>query len=337
MEFDLLSLVESGGCSIKFSSDKLKEALAVLPKSSHERLLVDIDTHDDAGVYKLTEDIALIQTTDFFSPVCSDPFEFGQIAAANALSDVYAMGGQAITALNLVMFPANIPLDVLRKILAGGMDKVQEANALIVGGHTIEDFPPKYGLAVTGLVHPAKVITNNCARPGEKLVLTKPIGTGVLVAAKKLNEIDDKYYQNTLNIMKLLNKRASEVMQEFEIRCATDITGFSLLGHVLKLAQASQVSIKLQSLDVPLLDKSYDLTEKGCIPSACFKNQDFVQKDDYNRKMLLLDAQTSGGIVMMVSDEKIKQVTDKLQKVGYFHTTVIGEVTEKEEKSLYVV
>ena len=314
MAFDLLTLVESGGCSIKLSAAQLSEALQGLPKVADERLLVDIETHDDAGVYQLTDELALIQTTDFFSPVCSDPYEFGEIAAANSLSDVYAMGGEAITALNLVMFPPALDLKILREILAGGQSKVSEAGCLIVGGHTISDSPPKYGLAVTGIVHPKKIITNSNAQPGEKLILTKPLGVGVLTAAKKLGEVKDQYYQKALANMKLLNKNAAGIMQEFGVRCATDITGFGLLGHALKLAQASKVSLKIKGEQLPRLDQVYELIEAGCVPCAVRKNQDFVKEHAVFAKgfdpilmNLALDAQTSGGILMAVAAEKAGQ------------------------------
>ena len=220
----------------------------------HPNLLVGINTFDDAGVYKITDEIALIQTTDFFPPVCSDPHEFGQIAAANSLSDVYAMGGKPITALNLMMFPEEqIPLDVYTEILKGGNDKVVESGAVIIGGHTINDYPPKYGLAVTGIVHPEKIITNSNAEVGDVLILTKPIGSGIIVAGQKLDEVSQDDYRNALENMKLLNKEASEVMQKYNVKAATDITGFSFLGHALKMAQASDVSFSIRSKKIPLL------------------------------------------------------------------------------------
>lgn len=342
MTLDLLTLVEAGGCSTKLSAAQLGEALKGLPKIDHERLLVDIETHDDAGVYQLTDDIALIQTTDFFSPICSDPYEFGQIAAANSLSDVYAMGGEAITALNLVMFPPDIDLKILREILAGGQNKVSEAGALIVGGHTIKDSPPKYGLAVTGIVHPKKIITNSNAKPSEKLILTKPLGVGVLVAAKKLGEVEHQYYQKAIDNMKLLNKGAAKVMQEFNIRCATDITGFGLLGHALQLAQASGISLKICGKDLPALEKAYDLLEAGCIPCVVRRNNEYIQEQtsftnefNPNLKNLMLDAQTSGGILMSVPEEKVNKIIDRL-KEEYPQTSVIGEVIEPKEKTVYV-
>jgi selenide, water dikinase len=344
MSFDLLSTVEYGGCSAKLPAQKLSEALKDLPKIVNERLLVGIETHDDAGVYKLTEDLALILTTDFFPPVCSDPYEFGQIAAANALSDVYAMGGKAIAVLNLCMFPSTkITLDVLSEILRGGLQKIEEAGAVVAGGHTIDDYPPKYGLAVTGLVHPGKIITNDKARVGDMLVLTKPIGAGAVIAGRRIGSVSDADYRACLDNMKLLNKAGSEIMQEFGVRCATDITGFSLLGHALKMAQASKVTIEIESTEMPVLSGAYDLVENGCIPGAAFRNQEFVEPCalfgttiDYSMKMLCLDAQTSGGLLMCVPEVRADEMKLVLIDKGYPRTEIIGRVKKKGEKDVVV-
>jgi selenide,water dikinase len=316
-----------------------------MPKVNHERLLVDISTHDDAGVWKLTDNIALIQTTDFFPPVCSDPYEFGQIAAANALSDVYAMGGQPINALNIVMFPqARIPLEVLRDILRGGSDKVAESGAVIVGGHTINDYPPKYGLAVTGTAHPSKITTNSAAIPGESLILTKAIGTGAVVAGQRINEIDRKTYQSTLDSMKQLNKCGADLVHDFAIRCATDITGFGLLGHAVKLANASNLSIELNAGAVPLLDDAYRLVEMGCIPGAAFRNQEFAEEHctfslglDYNLKMLLFDPQTSGGLLFTVANDRAHAAVDVLRRTGYPQASVIGTTIARASKAIFII
>jgi len=332
--FDLLATVEYGGCSAKLSADQLAEALSGLPAAEDERLLVGISTHDDAGVYRLTDDLAIIQTTDFFPPVCSDPYEFGQIAAANALSDVFAMGGDAVTALNLVMFPREgVPLDVLREILRGGMEKVTEAGAAVVGGHTIADDPIKYGLAVTGTVHPDRIITNANAKPGELLVLTKPLGTGAIVAGRRVGKAQDADYQAALETMKQLNRRGAEVMQELNLRCATDVTGFGLLGHSLEIARSSGVTIEIQASDVPMLSGAYELIQMGCIPGAAFRNQDFVDKQtrfadslDYNLKMLLLDPQTSGGLLMTVPPNDADAVVEACRSRGYPETRAIGQI-----------
>ncbi len=341
--FDLLSTIEYGGCSAKLPAKELNEALADLPKTKHKNLLVDIDTHDDAGVYKINDEIALIQTTDFFPPVCSDPYEFGQIAAANSLSDVYAMGGEVLTALNLVMFPAKVSLNILKEILKGGTDKVIEAGGVIVGGHTIVDITPKYGLAVTGVVHPNRIITNAAAKPGDLLLLTKPIGAGIIMAGKRIGEIDIETYQSVLDSMKQLNKAGSQIMQNYNVKCATDITGFGLMGHALKMALGSNVSIKIESQKVPYFKGSLKLIELGCIPGACFRNQEYVEIScklekslEYNNKMLLFDAQTSGGLLICCSKDNVEKIKKDLIEAGYYHTAIVGEVLDKENKPIVI-
>ncbi len=344
MDFDLLSTVEYGGCSAKLSPDRLAEALKSLPKVTHPDLLVDIETHDDAGVFRISDDVALVQTTDFFPPVCSDPYEFGQIAAANALSDVYAMGATALTALNLVMFPSTrVPLEVLVQILRGGQDKVDEAGAVVVGGHTIDDYPPKYGLAVTGMVHPNRIISNAAAHPGDQLILAKPLGTGVIIAGQRLEQTTPQSYRAALDSMKLLNRAAGAAMQEHGVCCATDVTGFSLLGHGMKLAEASGVSLEIASDAVPLLPQAWDLVNLGCIPGAAFRNLAFVEGRvridpavDYNRKMLLLDAQTSGGMLICVGPDRAEALLAQLHSQGYPAAALIGSVEERGEFAVSV-
>jgi selenide,water dikinase len=341
--FDLLSLVDQGGCSAKLSAKDLAKALADLPKITDQNVLVDIESHDDAGVYKIREDYALVQTTDFFPPVCSDPYDFGQIAAANALSDVYAMGGEVLTALNIILFPATLPLEILKEILRGAQDKVAEAGGVIVGGHTIANDVPVCGLAVTGWVHPDKITTNTGAKPGDVLILTKQIGTGVIISAKRNDLADPETYQTAIDSMKLLNKNAAEVMRKFNIKGATDITGFGLLGHALKMAQGSNVSMKINSTKVPVMDKVLELIEMGCIPGAAFRNLEFAEKDihfdptlDYNHKMLVADAQTSGGMLISAPKEKADQILADIVKAGYPFAAVIGAISEKMEKSVYI-
>jgi len=341
--FDLLSTVEYGGCSAKLPASELNKALAGLPTTPHKNLLVDTSTHDDAGVFKISDEMALIQTTDFFPPVCSDPYEFGQIAAANALSDVYAMGGEVLTALNIVAFPAKIPLDILREILRGGIDKVIEAGGVIMGGHTIVDDVPKYGLAVTGTIHPQKIITNAAAKSGDILILTKPIGAGVIMAGKRIGEVAIDSYQIVLESMKQLNKEGAQIMQKYRIKCATDITGFGLLGHALKMALASNVTLKINATKVPLFDGALDLIEMGCIPGACFRNQDYVENDclfekslNYNHKMVLLDAQTSGGLLICCPKNKVNNMISELSQSKYNKAAVIGEVCIKGKKYIEI-
>lgn len=343
--FDLLSTVEYGGCSAKLSPVQLGEILAKLPRIEHPRLMVGIETHDDAGVYKLNDETALIYTTDFFPPVCSDGYEFGQIAAANALSDVYAMGGTPLLALNLMMFSASrIPLEVFGSILRGGQEKVTEAGALILGGHTIEDYPPKYGLAVVGTVHPDRLITNSGVRAGDLLILTKPLGTGVILAGQRMGMTTESSVQKALEGMKILNKSGAEVMQQFGLKGATDITGFGLLGHAMRMADASNVTIRIHTRMLPHFPEAMRLLEEGCIPGAAFRNLEFVQDQadfgssaGYEYKMLCCDAQTSGGLLMAVPANKAEQVLEALKtKAMLPESAVIGEAQPRSKKSLYI-
>ncbi len=343
--FDLLSTVEYGGCSAKLSPKQLEEVLLKLPLIKDDRLLVDIETHDDAGVYLLNDDTALIFTTDFFPPICSDPYQFGQIAASNALSDVYAMGGTPLLALNLMMFSADkIPMEAFSQIMQGGLDKVSESGAILVGGHTIDDHPPKYGLAVVGTVHPDKLITNAGAEAGDVLILTKPIGTGALVAAQRLGMAIKEDYEQALAQMELLNKTGAEIAARYKLKAATDITGFGLLGHALKMAKASGLSLRLNTQNIPLLDSAYEIYDEGCIPGAAFRNLEFVDKDvsfskelDYNRKMLCCDAQTSGGLLLCAKQKDAAEIVRAFKNTGkHPWCSIVGEVIPKGRKTVYV-
>jgi selenide,water dikinase len=342
MKVDLLQMVEYGGCSAKISPTQLEEILKYLPLPKDPNILVDIDTHDDAGVYRVNDDLALVLTTDFFPPVCSDPYEFGQIAAANSISDVYAMGGDPVLALNIMMFPAaKLPMEAYAEILKGGFDKATEAGVRIIGGHTIDDFPPKYGLAVVGYIHPEKVITNAGARPGDYLILTKPIGTGIIMAGHRLGMASDNDINEAKSLMKQLNKSGAEVMKRYNLKGATDITGFGLAGHALKMARASNVSIDIEMKKIPLIGDTYRLIDEGCIPGTSFRNLEFAEKDvtfsldmDYNLKMVAFDAQTSGGLLMSAPAELVESVLTDLQKEGLSSAVIIGVVTNKKERYL---
>lgn len=335
MKFDLLTTVEYGGCSAKIPATILDKVLQSLPRITDDNILVDIDTHDDAGVYRISDDLALIFTTDFFPPICSDPFEFGQIAAANSLSDVYAMGGEPFLALNIAMFPAStIPIEVYREILEGAADTAKKASTIIIGGHTIDDYPPKFGLAVIGKVHPKRIITNSGLKPKQILVLTKPVGMGAIVAGKRLGIVNEEDYRETIGWMKLLNKDAAKIMQKYSISGATDITGFGLIGHALKMAKASNVNLVVNSKKVPYLNGAYDLIDNGCIPGAAFRNLEYTEKSiiidgcSYNHKMLLMDAQTSGGILMGVMPNDVDSILNALKSKGYIFAQVVGEVED---------
>ena len=339
MPFDLLTTVETGGCSAKIPPRQLEELLKDLPLPVDPDILVDISTHDDAGVYRISNDLALVFTTDFFPPMVSDGYEFGLIAATNSISDVYAMGGKPLIALNIMMFPSDrIPMDVYRDILRGGNDKAIEAGISIIGGHTIDDYPPKYGLAVIGTVHPDRVITNAGVREGDHLILTKPLGTGIILAGHRLKMVSAGQLDGAVQTMKQLNGSGAALMQKYNISGATDITGFGLAGHALKMARASGVSIILDLKSIPLLEGTYDLADQGCIPGAAFRNLDYTEREmrtgeagDYNLKMIAHDAQTSGGLLMAVPPGNAGELLRELREAGLGEAAVIGRAVRKEE------
>jgi selenide,water dikinase len=344
MKVDLLQMVENGGCSAKISPKQLEEILRYLPLPDDPNILVDISSHDDAGVYRVNDELALVLTTDFFPPVCSDPYEFGQIAAANSISDVYAMGGKPVIALNIMMFPSSkFPLEVYAEILKGGSDMATEAGVRIIGGHTIDDFPPKYGLAVVGYIHPNQIITNAGAQPGDSLIITKPIGTGVILAGQRMNLASGDDIDRAKSLMKMLNRSGAEVMKKFCIRGATDVTGFGLAGHALKMAKASRVAININMKNVPLIGETYRLVDEGCIPGASFRNLDFAEPDtyfapdlDYNLKMIAFDAQTSGGLLICAPSGIEDKILQDLKNAELLDATVIGNITKFDTKFLHL-
>lgn len=341
---DLLKFVETGGCSAKIPAVELEKVLLSLKRISDPNILVDIDNHDDAGVYKISDDMALIVTTDFFPPVCSDPYTFGQIAATNSLSDVYAMGGEAILALNISMFPkVNMPLEAYAEILRGGNDKAVEAGTIILGGHTIDDVVPKYGLAVVGRVHPKELITNNALEPNKVLILTKPLGSGIIIAAHKFEMVSEGAYNSILRSMMQLNREGAKIMRLHYVKAATDITGFGLAGHAVKMAKASGVSIQIEAGKVPVFDEVLAMADSGCIPCAAFKNLEYVEPYtdfsdvDYNTKMVMCDAQTSGGLMFAVEPSEADAVVDELRLAGYENAQVIGKTLPLKDKLLEFV
>ena len=295
-----------------------------------------IEHLDDAGVYRLTEDIALVQTTDFFTPIVDDPFSFGQIAAANALSDVYAMGGKPLTAMNVVAFPIKrMDGSILKEILKGGYSKIHEAGALLVGGHSIDDTDIKYGLSVTGVVHPKRILTNAHARPGDRLVLTKPLGTGIIATALKGDMASREAVMKITESMTMLNRVASEAMVEVGVNACTDITGFGLLGHALEMAIASDVGIVIQSQSIPSFPEAEEYASMGMVPGGTGRNREFyscrveIRGDIPNEKMdILYDAQTSGGLLISVEGEKVEKLLEQLHSKGAKWATMVGEVIE---------
>jgi len=314
----------------------LSSVLAPLPSVSDPRLLVGRETFDDAGVYLVADDLALVQTVDFFAPVVDDPYDFGQIAAANALSDVYAMGGQPMTALNIVAFPtSDLPLSVLTEILRGGQDKAHEAGALIVGGHTVIDSELKYGLAVTGKAHPKFLLTNAGAKPGDRLVLTKPIGNGILATALKRGIISASEGVAMIEMMKRLNGAASRAALASGVKCATDITGFGLLGHASHIARASNVTLHIHARLVPVLDGARESLKQGATTDGLKRNaeylKDFVEWRGTVADDLLCDPQTSGGLLVAVPSERVANYLSKVEGA-----TEIGEVLERENIAIVV-
>jgi selenide,water dikinase len=318
--------------------------LRQLPKQDPvPELLVGNETSDDAGVYRLTDSIALIQTVDFFTPIVDDPYMFGSIAAANSLSDVYAMGGVPKTVLNIVAYPIKkLGPDVLADILRGAADKVKEAGALTVGGHSIDDQEPKFGLSVTGIVHPDKFWKNVGARPGDTLVLTKPIGVGILTTGIKRSVVTPEQERIVIETMAMLNKTAAEVLSNYHPHAVTDVTGFGLLGHGSEMAKGSDVSFEISFSQVPILEGALNLARDGVVPGGSKSNHqwlidDVVYEDLLSEEqMVLCDAITSGGLLVSLNEEEAAQYVDKLQTNGLGYASIIGRVTEKKEKVIYV-
>lgn len=304
--------------------------------------MVGIDTADDAAVYKIDEDKALIQTIDFFTPVVDDPYTFGQIAATNSLSDIYAMGGEPKLAMNIICFPNCLSPNVMADILKGGYDKVVEAGALLVGGHTVEDDEPKYGLSVTGFAKPENILTNANAKVDDVLILTKPIGIGIINTAIKAQMTDKDTYDKAVKIMTSLNKKAKDAMLEVGVNSVTDVTGFGLLGHSLEMAEGSDVTIKLHSNEIPILDKAIEFASMGLVPAGAYSNKNFIGdkvlfKDDIKPEVkdILFDPQTSGGLLISVNANKAQLLLEKL-KIIDTDFAIIGQVIEKGEKSIIV-
>ena len=318
--------------------------LGKLPKFYDERLLVGIETSDDAAVYKVTDDIALIQTVDFFTPIVDDPYMFGQIAAANSLSDVYAMGGEPVIALNIVGFPNCLDPSILGDILAGGADKVKEAGAVLVGGHSVQDDEPKYGLCVSGFVHPQKIFKNYGCHPGDALILTKPIGNGIVNTAIKAGLASQEAIHDVEVAMAALNKKAKEVVEKYDISACTDITGFGFLGHAAEMAVASEVTFDLYVDKIPYCTGSLEYAKMGLVPGGAYKNRGYAgihvepgQTEECYLD-LLYDPQTSGGLLVSLPESEVEaMMRDFAAKDMETAYAVVGTVRAKAEKYLYVI
>lgn len=316
-----------------------------LPPHQHDpNVLVGTDHSDDGSVYKLTDDIALIQSLDFFTPIVDDPYMFGQIAAANALSDVYAMGGSPKTALNIVAYPIKeLGPDILAQILQGSGDKANEAGANVVGGHSIEDQEPKFGLSVTGTVHPDKFFKNIGSKPGDALILTKPIGVGIQTTAIKRSYLTTEQINHVSTVMATLNKYAAENLKDFHPNAVTDITGFGLLGHAFEMADGSEVSFMINYQDVPLLPRTEELADENIIPGGSKANHQWLENAvqyDKNiqtaQQLILCDAVTSGGLLISLPKHETASFVNSLKTTHSIEAAVIGEVTEKKNKAIYI-
>ena len=306
-------------------------------------LIVGMDSVDDAGVYKITDDIAIIQTVDFFTPIVDDPYWFGQIAAANALSDVYAMGGVPKTAMNIVCFPINqMDISILRKIIQGGLDKMKEADIVLVGGHSVEDKELKYGLSVTGFIHPDRILTKRNLKVGDRLILTKPIGTGIINTAIKGGLASGKIIERVTSLMAALNKEAAEIMKDYPVHACTDITGFGLLGHIAEMVVDSEFGIKIQSDMIPIISGAIDYAGMGLIPAGAYKNREFREKMvdisssvDRSIQDILFDPQTSGGLLICVDSKSADDLLIRLKNKG-MDTAIIGEVLSEPKGRIVV-
>lgn len=339
----LTQMTSSAGWAAKIGPDVLAQVLRNLPKVEDEKLIVSLDTSDDAAVYHLNEDTALIQTLDFFTPVVDDPYTYGQIAAANSLSDVYAMGGQPLMAMNIVCFPNCLDPKVLGQILKGGADKIVEAGALLVGGHTVEDNEPKYGLSVTGIVHPKKVLANSTARVGDYLILTKPIGLGVLNTAIKADIASKEQYNMAVKTMITLNKYAFEALKDLNISSCTDITGFGFLGHAYEMAEGSKVSLEIYSDKIPIIEGAKEFASMGIIPAGMYSNKKHIENQvqiaenvEEVIQDLLYDPQTSGGLLVAIEENDIEKALENLSINTDMEFSVVGKVINKGNKAIYL-
>jgi len=305
---------------------------------------VGIERAEDAGVYKLSDELAIVETLDFFTPIVDDPYTFGQIAAANALSDVYAMGGRPLTAMNIVCFPIKtMDISILREILAGGLDKMREAGVTMVGGHSVEDEELKYGISVTGIIHPAKVVLNTGARTGDKLLLTKPLGTGIINTALKGGMADEEAVSKAIRCMVALNSKASELMLEVGVNACTDVTGFGLLGHACEMVEGADFGMVIYSGLVPFFPEAKELAEMGMVPGGLHRNREFrMNMVDIGKEVpdylvdIFFDPQTSGGLLISVPSDKGEELLQNLHRHGINEAAIIGEVLAEPQGRIIV-
>ena len=332
---------KGGGCTAKLGAGTLSRVLSMLPKGiPDENLLIGYDSKDDAAVYQISEDVAFVQTLDFFPPMVDDPYIFGQIAATNALSDIFAMGGEVKTALNIVCFPEDMDLNVLGKIMQGGAEKVIEAGGTLAGGHSIADEGVKYGLSVTGVVHPKKIYANNQGQPGDVLVLTKKLGVGIICTANRIGEASKEAMEEAITSMTTLNKCAAEISRDYRVHACTDVTGFSFLGHLHEMMDGKHSCI-VESKQVPVMKDALCYADEFYLTAAAQKNRNhvegFVQFEDISFAMeeVLFDPQTSGGLLLAVHPEDADEMVARMREAG-LPAAIVGKIIEKEDVEIYV-
>lgn len=340
-DIKLTKLASCAGCGAKVGAGVLAKLLSDLPTLQDENLLVGFDKSDDAAVYKIKNDLAIVQTLDFFPPIADDPYTFGQIAATNALSDIYAMGGEPKLALNIMCVPKTMPKEAVHEILRGGYEKCAEAGAIICGGHSIYDEEPKYGLSVTGFVHPDKMWKNHGARPGDVLFLTKPIGIGVLTAAQRGDQLEPETHELMIRLMTTLNKSARDVLVNYDVHACTDVTGFSFLGHLYEMCSGSDVSAEIDVSAISLIPEALEFARIGILPEGMYRNRTFAEQavDTGNTELavcdLLFDPQTSGGLLAAVSEQDAEDVYAALKdRVPCVQR--VGRIVRQKEKTIYL-
>lgn len=331
---------KGGGCTAKLGPGILARVLEKIPKTWDENLMIGYDSSDDAAVYKLTEDLAVVQTLDFFPPMVEDPYTFGQIAAANALSDIYAMGGDVKTALNIVCFPENWDLNILGQIMLGGGEKVKEAGGVLAGGHSIADADVKYGLSVMGTIHPDKVFANNGCQAGDALILTKPLGVGIVCTANRIGEASKEAMEQAVRSMTTLNKYASETVRRYQVHGCTDVTGFGFLGHLSEML-GEMYSARIQSSQIPYIQEAYEYAGEFYLTAAAQRNRNHVgaevrfEQVPFEMEEILFDPQTSGGLLVSMAKEDAAACLEELKTLG-LSCGIVGEVLEKREQKIYV-
>lgn len=336
-----LDMIVCGGWNSKIGPGALSNLLKDLPKKEDKNLIVGYESSDDAAVYKISDDKAIIQTLDFFTTMINDPYLYGQIAATNALSDVYAMGGEVISALNIVAFPEKMDLEILHQILRGGAEKVHEAGGVLAGGHSIHDSTTKYGLSVTGIVHPDKILTNNNCKLGDILILTKPLGVSIINSAYMLKECSEETFKKCILQMTTLNKYAAEIIKDYPVNSCTDITGFGFLGHLVEMLD-KKYSAKVFAKNIPMLPEAEKCASNFIITSGGQLNRNYLENkvqfniSNFALEEILFDPQTSGGLLISVPKKYAEEILEKLNKLE-IKSYIVGEVESRKEKDVYII